>query len=80
LYRARVLARWAAALLAVGTFATIAIPLLPQSFERPLAFPTGVALAGLGYSLWRTAGTGRTETTALSAGGHAPHPATAGAK
>jgi hypothetical protein len=80
LYRARVLARWAAALLAVGTFATIAIPLLPQSFERPLAFPTGVALVGLGYSLWRTAGTGRTETTALSAGGHAPHPATAGAK
>ncbi|MDQ1659985.1 MAG: hypothetical protein QOD41_5068, partial [Cryptosporangiaceae bacterium] len=53
---------------------------LPQSFERPLAFPTGVALAGLGYSLWRTAGTGRTETTALSAGGHAPHPATSGAK
>jgi hypothetical protein len=80
LYRARVLARWAAALLAVGTFATIAIPLLPQSFERPLAFPTGVALVGLGYSLWRPAGTGRTETTALSAGGHAPHPATAGAK
>ncbi len=55
LYRARVLARWASALLAIGTFATIAIPLLPQSFERPLAFPTGIALFGLGYSLWRSA-------------------------
>jgi hypothetical protein len=83
LYRARVLARWAAALLAVGTFATIAIPLLPQSFERPFAFPTGVALVGLGYSLWRTARTGRTETTettALPAGGHAPRLTTAGAE
>jgi hypothetical protein len=60
LYRARVLARWAAALLALGTFSSIAIPLLPHSFQRPLAFPTGVALIGLGYSLWRTA---RTETT-----------------
>jgi hypothetical protein len=79
LYRARVLARWAAALLAVGTFATIAIPLLPQSFERPLAFPTGVALVGLGYSLWRTARTETTETAALPAGGHAPHLTTAGA-
>ncbi|MDQ1646350.1 MAG: hypothetical protein QOJ50_2534 [Cryptosporangiaceae bacterium] len=77
LYRARVLARWAAALLAAGTFATVAIPLLPQSFERPLAFPTGIALVGLGYSLWRTA---RTETTALSAGAQAPRPATAGAR
>jgi len=54
LLRARVLARWAAALLAAGTVATLAIPLLPQSLERPFAFPTGIALIGLGYSLWRT--------------------------
>ena len=80
LYRARVLARWAAALLAIGTFATIAIPLLPQSFERPLAYPTGVALIGLGYSLWRTARTETTETTPRPAGGHAPHLTTAGAE
>ena len=53
LVRAKVLARWAAVLLAVGTFATIAIPLLPASFERPLAFPTGIALIGLGWSLVR---------------------------
>jgi hypothetical protein len=53
LFRANVLARWAAALLAVGTVATIAIPLLPQINERLFAIPTGVALVGLGYSLWR---------------------------
>ena len=53
LFRAGVLARWAAALLAVGTVATIAIPLLPQINERLFAVPTGIALIGLGYSLWR---------------------------
>jgi hypothetical protein len=53
LFRANVLARWAAALLAGGTVATIAIPVLPQINERLFAFPTGVALVGLGYSLWR---------------------------
>lgn len=54
LFRARVLARWAAALLAVGTVATAALAVLPQSFDRPFAVPTGVALIGLGISLWRT--------------------------
>ena len=53
LFRARVLARWAAALLAVGTAATVALAVLPESFNRPLAVPTGVALIGLGISLWR---------------------------
>jgi hypothetical protein len=53
LFRARVLARWAAALLAVGTGATVALAVLPQSFNRPFAVPCGVALIGLGVSLWR---------------------------
>jgi len=53
LFRARVLARWAAALLAVGTAATVALAVLSESFNRPLAVPTGVALIGLGISLWR---------------------------
>lgn len=53
LFRARVLARWAAALLAVGTVATLALAVLPESFNRPVAIPTGVALIGLGISLWR---------------------------
>jgi hypothetical protein len=53
LFRARVLARWAAALLALSTVATAALAVLPESFNRPLAVPTGVALVGLGFSLWR---------------------------
>ncbi len=53
LFRANVLARWAAALLAVGAAAPLAIPLLPQVNFRLFAIPTGVALVGLGYSLWR---------------------------
>jgi len=52
IFRAGVLARWAAVLLAVSTVSTLAIPLVPQ-FERLFAIPTGVALVGLGYSLWR---------------------------
>src|SRR3954453_22773956 len=50
LFRANVLARWAAALLALGTVATIAVGFVPQ-YERLFAFPTGLALVGLGYSL-----------------------------
>jgi hypothetical protein len=53
LFRARVLARWAAVLLAVGTSATVALAVLPESFNRPFAVPTGIALIGLGISLWR---------------------------
>jgi hypothetical protein len=52
--RARVLARWAGALLAVGTVATAALAALPESFNRPFAVPVGIALVGLGVSLWRT--------------------------
>ncbi|WP_327585145.1 hypothetical protein OHA25_57235 [Nonomuraea sp. NBC_00507] len=53
LFRARILARWAALLLAVGAVATLLVPLLPHALDRLLAFPVGLALAGLGYSLWR---------------------------
>jgi hypothetical protein len=53
LFRARVLARWAAALLAVATAATVALSVLPESFDRPFAVPTGIAQIGLGLSLWR---------------------------
>jgi hypothetical protein len=52
LFRANVLARWAAALLSLGTLATVAVGLLPQ-YERIFAVPTGLAFVGLGYSLWR---------------------------
>ena len=53
LFRTGVLARWAAALLALGTVATAALAVLPESFNRPMAVPVGVALIGLGVSLWR---------------------------
>jgi hypothetical protein len=68
LFRARILARWAAALLAVGAVATLAIPLLPQVNFRLFAIPTGVALIGLGYSLWREQRTPATQpgTSAVS--------------
>jgi hypothetical protein len=52
-FRAGVLARWAAALLAVSTVATAALAALPEAFNRPMAVPEGIALIGLGVSLWR---------------------------
>jgi hypothetical protein len=53
MFRARVLSRWASALLACGTISVLALSALPDSFNRPFAVPTGVALIGLGVSLWR---------------------------
>jgi hypothetical protein len=52
LYRARVLARWATVLLAVGGVITAALSLMPDAFYRLLAFPNGIAMIGLGVSLW----------------------------
>lgn len=54
LFRTGVLARWAAALLAVSTVGTAALAVLPEAFDRPFAVPEGIALIGLGVSLWRT--------------------------
>ena len=53
LFRAGILARWAAALLAVAAVATMAIPLLPMVNQRLFAVPNGIAMIGLGWSLWR---------------------------
>jgi hypothetical protein len=53
LFRARILAKWPALLLAIGSVATALVPLLPHSLDRLLAFPVGVALIGLGHSLLR---------------------------
>jgi hypothetical protein len=58
LFRTGVLARWAAALLAVSTVGTAALAVLPEAFNRPLAVPEAVALIGLGVSLWRSTGRG----------------------
>jgi hypothetical protein len=50
-FRARILNRWPAALLAVGVVATLAIHVLPQVNERLFADPIGNALGGLGIAL-----------------------------
>jgi hypothetical protein len=55
LYRADVLTRWAAALLAVAGVATAALSLMPDALYRLLAFPNGIAMIALGYSLWKVA-------------------------
>jgi len=55
LFRTRVLARWAAVLLAISTVATASLAVLPESFNRPFAVPAGIALIALGVSLWRNA-------------------------
>jgi hypothetical protein len=52
LYRAGVLARWAAALLAVASVLTVSLAVLPDAFYRFLAFPNSIAMIGLGWSLW----------------------------
>jgi hypothetical protein len=52
LFRARVLARWASALLAVGGVVSAALSMMPDAFYRLLAFPNGIAMIGLGVSLW----------------------------
>ena len=52
LFRARVLARWATALLAVGGAVSAALSVMPDAFYRLLAFPNGIAMIGLGVSLW----------------------------
>lgn len=54
LFRAGILSRWASGLFAYGTVSALALAALPLSFSRPFAVPTGVALIGLGVSLWRT--------------------------
>src|ERR687890_1428742 len=53
LLRTGVLARWAAALLTMSTVATAALAFLPDAYSQPFAVPEGIALIGLGVSLWR---------------------------
>jgi hypothetical protein len=60
LFRTRVLARWAAVLLAFASVFTASLAVLPDAFYRFLAFPNGIAMIGLGCSLWLST---RTATT-----------------
>lgn len=86
LYRAGVLTRWAAVLLAVGGAVSAGLSVMPDPWFRLLAFPNGIAMIALGYSLWRITGTQTTETTVrpesvtLSAAAAVPRVAPAGSQ
>ena len=66
LFRAGILARWAAALLSVGGVAILATFVLPELIQRLFAIPVSVALVGLGYSLWREQRTAKTLSSPVS--------------
>lgn len=51
-FRARVLPRWAGALLAASTLLAPAAAALPNASQPKIAIPAGLALAWLGYALW----------------------------
>jgi hypothetical protein len=51
-FRAGILPRWAAGLLAVGAVAPFVLAQLPHPLDRTFAVPVGLALAWLGYALW----------------------------
>lgn len=51
-FRAGLLPRWAAGLMASTAVLTPAAALLPHQFQRLAAVPMGLALVGLGYALW----------------------------
>lgn len=53
IFRAGILSRWAAGLIACsGPLAFIMVALLPHQLERFAAVPMGIALVWLGYTLW----------------------------
>ena len=52
MFRARILPRPAAALLAIGAVAPLVLAQLPHPLDRTLAVPMGVAMIWLGYALW----------------------------
>jgi len=51
-FRAGILPRWAAVLLAVTATLTPLASLFPHNIQRLAAMPMGLALAALGYTLW----------------------------
>ncbi len=51
-FRAGILPRWAAILLAAGSALAPVAALLPPEYEPKVAVPVGLALAWLGYALW----------------------------
>lgn len=52
IFRANILPRWAAALLAIASALTPLAALFPHEYQRLAAIPVALALAWLGYALW----------------------------
>jgi hypothetical protein len=52
IFRARILSRWAAGLLAVSGPLAVILTMIGHPINRIAAVPMGIALIGLGYSLW----------------------------
>jgi hypothetical protein len=69
-FRAGILPRRAAALLALGTVLPIVGASLPHPYDRAFAVPVGLALAWLGYAMWTDR---REATTAQIPGTELPH-------
>jgi hypothetical protein len=72
--------RWATVILAVGGVITILLSVMPDAFYRLLAFPDGIALIGLAYSLWATTRTAAVDTTSVTDTFGSSPVATAGAE
>lgn len=51
--RARILPRWTGILLTAAAAASLSAAVLPHAYDRFAAFPMGVALIALGFTLWR---------------------------
>jgi hypothetical protein len=80
LFRARVLSRWASALLAVSGLVSALLTVMPDAFYRLLAFPNGIAMIALGLSLWRSVRPGTTVAASTSPSTSATVTSTAGAR
>jgi hypothetical protein len=52
IFRARILSRWAAGLLALSGPLAVILTMIGHPINRIAAVPMGIALIGLGYSLW----------------------------
>jgi hypothetical protein len=72
LVRAHVLAGGATVLLAVSGLVSAALSLMPDAFYRLLAYPNGIAMIGLGVSLWMSQ---RNASSVESNAGTSPSPA-----
>jgi hypothetical protein len=67
-FRAGILPRWAAALLAGGAVSPLLLSsLLPHPLDRILAVPMGLALIWLGYGLWSERRASNVEPTPIQA-------------